>query len=201
MKTLLTLTTLILALLNSQKTVAASPENDRPIDPPSILPVDSHCSLSAGGAVVDYGALSRWQLQDATGGVGSLTPGKRTLRVNVVCPYTQGMRLTLRGESASNGNLRYGDRGYMHIQLLDAQLDGETVQVATTTFDGVLSGSPASALTLQPGQTFAAITKGALAKGRSLTLSMEIEPILPEEETRVSSRRVSETQLTLELGK
>jgi hypothetical protein len=151
--------------------------------------------------VVDYGTLSRWQLQDTTGDVGALTPGKRTLMVNVVCPYTQVMRLTLRGVAAANGSLRYGDRGSLRVQLLEAQLDGQSVQFATTTFDGVLNGSPASTLTLQPGQTFAVITTGALAQGRSLTFRLEIEPVLPEEEARVSSRRISETLLTLELGK
>ncbi|AZD55537.1 hypothetical protein C4K19_3752 [Pseudomonas chlororaphis subsp. aurantiaca] len=189
-----------LALLISQPGLAMTPSGVRSGGLPSTLPVDSRCSLSAGGQVIDYGNLSRWQLQDATGSANTLTPGKRTLMVSVVCPYTQAMRLTLRGESAANGNLRYGERGNMRIALRDAQLDGQSVQFATTTVDGTLNGAPAATLALQPGQTFTAMTAGGVAKGRSLTLRLEIEPVLPEAEARTSMRRISEAQLTLDLG-
>lgn len=174
MKPFSILVTLALFGLTSQPTLSAPLQQEQSIGPP---PVDSRCSLSAGGRVIDYGILSRGQLQDATTGANALTPGKRTVMVNVVCPYTQPMRLTLRREPATNGNLSYGDRAYVRVRLQDALLDGQSIQIASSAPDGTLSSSPASTLELQPGQTFAAVADGTPAKGRSLTLHLEIEPI------------------------
>lgn len=199
MKALIVPMALALTLLNSQAVLSATPLNDSSIGMPNIISVDSRCNLSLENAVVDYGTMSRGQLQEVASITRALSPGKRILMVNAVCPYTQAMYLTLRGEAAANGNLRYGDRGHMHVHLMDAQLDGQMVQVATTTFDGVLNAQPSSTLTLQPGHTFAAVIGGGVAKGRSLILRLEIEPILPENEARVSSSRVSEAKLTLNL--
>jgi hypothetical protein len=199
MRTLAILVTLI--GLASQPAKAIQPMHDLSIGPPGFTAMDSRCSLSAGGATVDYGVMSRWELQDATGESNALTPGKRTVTVTVVCPYVQPMRLSLRGEAAANGNLRYGDKGHLRLHLREAELDGRSVQVATTTSNGVLNASPTSTLVLAPGQTFAAASGGAVASGRTLTLRLDLEPILPEGEARVSAQRISEAQLTLELVK
>ncbi|MFC0227274.1 fimbrial protein [Serratia aquatilis] len=188
-------TALIVGLLLSQSVGAVSSVMGDPSLQPPPLPMDSNCSLSIGGGVVDYGRQSRWQMQSASTGGNALTPGKRTLMLNVVCPYTQQMRLALRGD------LRYGQRGTTVVRLLDVQLDGHSVQVVNTTPVGAFSGAPADAQLLQVGQTVAAVQNGQLAKGKVLSARLEIEPTLPESEARVAASQISESILTFELVK
>lgn len=191
---------LLLIGMSFGQSVQAEPQlNDSVSKMQFNLPVDTRCNVSLGSSVVDYGVLSRWQLQDAAGDRNSVTPGKRTLMLSVACPYSQKMRLILRGERAVSGDLRYGERGSMTVKLLDAQLDGQSVQIVGTTPDGAINGAATDSRLLQPGQTFAVSAKGQLAKGKVLTAHLEIEPILSKAEARVSSRQTSEANLTVEL--
>lgn len=194
MKLLFTTLTLGVALCLANAARAALPAADGGMTPPP----DNRCSLSAGAPMIDYGVQSRWQLQDA-GGPQRVTPGKRSLQLNVVCPHSQAMRLMLRGERAGNGELRYGERGSVALRLLDAQLDGQGVQLAATTPDGVLSSGGQDSLRLLPGNGFAVVQNGQLLKGKSFTARIELEPVMPESAARVSARQVSEANLTLEL--
>lgn len=194
MKILFTTLTLGVALCLAGGARAVLPVADNGMTPPP----DNRCSLSAGAPVVDYGVQSRWQLQD-DGGSQRVTPGRRSLTLSVVCPYSQTMRLTLRGDMAGNGELRYGERGYVVLQLTDAQLDGQDVQTAAITLDGTLSGGEQTSLRLLPGNIFAAVQNGQLARGKRFTARVEIKPVLPEQDARVAARQVSEASLTLEL--
>jgi len=186
---------LLMGVLLSQAVCATSPVVSDPSLQPPTLPMDSSCNLSVGNSVIDYGSQSRWQMQSATTGVNTVTPGKRILMLNVVCPYTQTMRLALRGD------LRYGERGSTVARLFDVQMDGHSVQVANTTPSGIITGTPTDAQVLQAGQTVAAVLNGQLAKGKALSARLEIEPTLPEAEARVSARKMNESTLTLELVK
>lgn len=189
MKLLLTTLTLGAALC-----LASGARADNSLMPPP----DNRCSLSAGAPVIDYGEQSRWQLQEIHAGQ-SVSPGKRTVTVNAICPYSQSMRMRLNGDKAANGNLRYGEQGNVSLRFVEAQLDGQDVQLVTTTPDGVLNGAPGSNLLWQPGVSVAATRNGQLIKGKSFTARIEIEPMMPESAARVSARQVSEANLTLEL--
>lgn len=164
----------------------------------AILPTDTHCNLSANTTVIDYGSHSRWQLQDVGGGQ-KVSPGKRMLIVSVVCPYSQTMRVMLRGDRASNDNLRYGDRGSVTMRLLNAQLDGQNVPVATTTVDGRMSGAAETSLLLQPGNGMVAMYNGQPARGKSFTARIELEPVMPASDARISARQITESSLDLDL--
>lgn len=192
------LTTLALGLALCQPVEATSTRHGTTADNVSILPIDTRCSLSTGALVIDYGTQSRWQLQDVAGGQ-KVTPGKRILTINVVCPHSQTIRLTLRGDRAANGDLRYGDRGSVSLRLLDAQLDGQNVQMAVTAPDGLLNGTPSVITFLQPGNSIVGIQNGLPGKGKSFTARIELVPVLPANEARVSARQLNESNLTLEL--
>lgn len=163
------------------------------------MPMDARCSVSLGSSFVDYGTLSQWQLQNSVTNPDAVTPGKRTLMLSVVCPYSQKVLLTLRGERATNGDLRYGDLGSMIVRVLNAQLDGESVQLIGTSLDSAIKGAANESRRLQPGQTFAPSINGQLAKGKAFTALIEIEPMLPKAKARVSSRQSSEARFKLEL--
>jgi len=163
-----------------------------------ILPVDNRCSLSAGNPVIDYGTQSRWQLEERKGGQ-QVSPGKRTATLSVVCPYTRAMTLTLRGDQASSGALRYGTQGSLVLRLADASLDGQSVQLVRTTAEGVIKGTPAATLDLKPGNSFTVTSNQQQGRGKQLTIRFEMEPLLPESAARVSTLQQSEAVLTLEL--
>lgn len=183
--------TLLLLALTSFSAGARAAGQDITPDRPSGLPGDNRCTLSVSTPVIDYGNQSRWQLQDAAR--GQVTPGKRTLILSVVCPYTQPIRL------AQRSDLRYGSQGNINVNLSEAQLDGQSIQLANTTPDGILNDAPVENLRLHPGSRFAAVQNGRLATGKSLTLRMEIEPVLTDRDTRVSAHQNNEGTLTLEL--
>ena len=192
------LTALMLVMLHSPLVEAELPVTDVQANQPS-LPVDASCRLSTGGGMIDYGNQSRWQLQTASTGGNALTPGKRTLTLSVVCPYTQPLRLIMHGARAANGALRYGERGSTVVRLFDMQLDGQSVQIMKVTPSGVVNGTGADSYLLQPGETVAAALNGQLARGKVLSARLEIEPIMTNEEARVAVGTIKESLLTLEL--
>ncbi|MEQ5091556.1 fimbrial protein [Providencia rettgeri] len=173
---------------SSEPTTPLVPEA-RPI---SALPSDTRCSLSVSNQVVDYGIMSRWQLENI--GEGRVSPGRRSLMVSVACPYSRTMSLRVEG---SEGGLRYGEHGTIRLYLPDAQLDGNAVELHTVTLAGVIKESGGHRPELNAGQRLVAVMQGRLAKGKTLTARLEIQPVLMESDARVSNRQRSETMLTL----
>lgn len=186
---------LMLSLAPNPLVAAVSPLTE--IEPPP--PADTRCSLSLGSEVVDYGSQTRGQLQDASSGGNALTLGKRTLTLSVMCPYTQPLRLALRGDRATNGKLRYGERGSMIVRLFDMQRDGETVQITPVTPSGEMTGSAADSQQLQPDHIVAATLGGQPVKGKVFSARLEIEPVIPNDEAKVSASTTKEALLMLEL--
>lgn len=162
-------------------------------------PVDTRCALTTGSGIIDYGTLSRGQLITVPGDNKLVTPGIRTLALSVMCPYSRTMRLSLRGEHASNGDVLYGSHGSIHLILRDAQMDGQMVQMTAATSAGVLNGAPASNLSLQPGQSMVATLNGLPVKGKTLTVSMDVEARMTDADTRVTAQQVSTSTLILDL--
>lgn len=164
----------------------------------SALPTDNRCLVSANAAVIDYGTQSRWQLQDIGG--QKVTPGKRILMLSIVCPYTQVPRVIVRGESARNGDVRYGERGSIRLRICDVQLDGKPLPVAMITPDGAPIGQAEPCLTLKPGNRFAPASDGQAAQGKQLTAKIEIMPVLDEEDARNPARQTRTAGFSLELS-
>lgn len=190
----------LLALLMGVTGVSAAAPAPFPgleVNPLPTLPPDTRCSLSVSNPVVDYGVMSRWQLEDM--GVGSVSPGTRSLTVSVVCPYPRAMLLRVEGEGSEQGGLRYGERGTTRLRLLDAQMDGNAVALRTVTPAGIITEIGGHILALNAGQRLAPVTQGKLAEGKTLTARLEIQPVLAKVDARVGSPQRSETMLTLTL--
>lgn len=161
---------------------------------------DRRCVLSLGGELIDYGTKTRWQLRNAPALVDSYSFGKRTVMLSVICPFAQGIRLTLRGQTNASGNVAFGEHGGLIIRLSNAQVDGKSTQIAGGTAKGIINGAAADSPLLQPGHTFAPTVGGKLARGKTLTVYLEIEPVIPTADARVSKRQRSETSLRIELA-
>lgn len=182
---------LLLLVLTNFSAGASTAWQDNPLNMPSDLPVDSGCMLSVSTPEIDYGRQSRWQLQDAP--AGQMTLGKRTLMLSAVCPYMQPIKLVLRSD------LRYGKQGNINVSLSEAELDGQRIQLASLSPDGNVTTSAVDSLRLQSNNRFAAVQNGRLVAGKSLTMQIEIEPLLAEHDARVFAPQSNEATLTLEL--
>ncbi|CCG87340.1 hypothetical protein [Erwinia piriflorinigrans] len=158
---------------------------------------DAHCTISVSNPFVDYGVMSRWQMQDLPN--RQVTPGIRSTMVNVVCPHSRPIKLLVQGEVNETGHLRYGDRGYTRFRLLDVELDGNAAELRPLSPDGALAEAASEALALASGQRLIAVSSGRVIEGKMLTARLEIQPTLGEENARVSSMHRSESQLTLTL--
>ncbi|MFP0195011.1 fimbrial protein [Pseudomonas sp. PHC1] len=191
--------TSLIFTLTSYEVQAALPDLNSAGNQNLILPVDTRCALSSGSNVVEYTSQSRWQLQDASTGGNQLTFGKRTLILSVACPYSQKIRLALRGDRAADGNLRFGNQGIMLVRIHDAQLDGQSVQVVSTSSEGTINDSPSDSKLILPGQIFTPSTNGHSMNGKTFTVRVDVEPLLPEKEARVSAHQKSEALMTIDL--
>lgn len=162
------------------------------------VPGDTRCDLSVSSPVIDFGTQSRWQLQAVAGGQ-LVSPGKRTLSLSALCPFTHRMAMAAVGARAPDGYFRYGDKGSIRIRLFDVQVNGQNAELATLNAAGAINSDSAASLSLQPGSRFAAVRNGQLLSGKSLTARMEIEAVIPESAARVSSRQLSESGIIFEL--
>lgn len=183
MKTIITTLTLVLS---------ATSYADAP------LPADNQCHTSASTTIIDYGNQSRWQMQQLDG--QKVTPGKRTLLFNIVCPYSQPLRIRLRGKQASNGDLRYGEWGSIRLQIYDVRLDDQTLPIAFVTQDGRLISPAAPSMMLKPGNDFSPVSNGHAAQGKRLTARIDITPVLKESHARSAVRQSSDAEFSLELA-
>jgi len=165
---------------------------------PGTLPVDTRCVISVGAPVIDYGSLTRWQLEEA-GNRQTLTFGKRTLMLSVVCPYSQSLRLGLRSSHAANGDVQYGSRGSLTVQVMDAQVDGHAVLLNSIRPEGVMEGGAQPSVRWRPGESLVATRNGQVIEGKTFNARVEIEPLLSESAARVSGREVYESMLSIDL--
>lgn len=165
----------------------------------SNLPPDTRCNLSFGGGVIDYGSHSRAQLQTPLSNSSDLSFGKRRVTLNVSCSHRQKMSFVLRGDKSKSNNLRFGDQGSLVVRFFDAQMDGQSVQLIKSTTNVSLTHGTANSVFLMPGEGFSALAGGSFAEGRIFTVHVEVEPVLPESETRVSAIKTSKGVISLEL--
>lgn len=162
-----------------------------------VPPVDRSCSISIGGGDVDYGSVTRHQLQEQPG--NQLSFGKRTVPVSVACPYPRVMKVGIQGERSADGQFRYGAQGSLQVRLSDASLDGKSVLLTRISASGVPMGPAADSVTVLVGERVVAGDASAPAKGRNLSLKMEVEPVLSDSAARVNSREHSDARVTLQL--
>lgn len=160
------------------------------------VPPQTQCAISVSNNNIQYGQLSRWQLEKASTASNLLTPGKRTVSATISCPVSQIIRVRLRGDATVSESFRYGDKGVLSIRLINAWRDGQAF-----TPDHIASGESRTVTSplprkIRPGDL---LTSGGEALVRTLALQFDIEPHLPESAARVSARTESEGRFVLTL--
>lgn len=188
----------ILALLLVCTTATAAMEPGFSGGEPLMQADRSHCVISAGGRMVDYGVMSRWQLQE-TGRGAELTPGVRTLPVTVACAYTQEFRLRMVGNSNLAGQVRYGNSGWLKMRVNNLRVDGRATGIVVSSPNEsareVASGSAA----VSDGSLFSPYSEGQRVTGRTVTFNLILEPRLSERDSRVGAPTESEAGLRITL--
>lgn len=162
------------------------------------LPEDRRCNITISSQAIDFGILSRWQLKEAAPG-NTVMLGQRNLSLSVSCPYSQVIHLYLHGDLAQDGSVRFGRAGSLKLNLVDAQLDGQPVQLTPLTLDRIRLGAEQNSLILKAGSSFAASRNGSLIIGKAFTAQLEVRPFLPEHEVRVRTHQRSDSRLTIDL--
>lgn len=185
--------------LFSTAQVSAAKINVNPLGEMTILPIENLCEVNVSTPKIDYGTRTSGQLKSINSGQ-QLSLGKRTLTLNVACPFNQVMQVVLRSSRSHDGLLQFGDYGSMSLKVLGAEVDGKPTQL-TLIKDGIHKRSASDSLELRPDFGMMATREGKAVKGKTFTAKLEIEAVMAEKEARVSSQQVSEANLTLELIK
>lgn len=158
----------------------------------------SRCVISAGGRMVDYGVMSRWQLQE-TGRGAELTPGVRTLPVTVACGYTQEFRLRMVGNSSLAGQVRYGNSGWLKMRVNNLRVDGRATGIVVSSVDEGAREVPSGSASVSDGSLFTPYSDGQRVTGRTVTFDLVMEPRLSERDSRVAAPTESEAGLRITL--
>lgn len=189
---------IIMLLLLLSGTATAAVESGFGDAEPPMQTDRSRCVISAGGSMVDYGVMSRWQLQE-TGRGGELTPGVRTIPVTVACAFTQDFRLRIAGHSSMAGQVRYGNSAWLKLRVSNLRVDGRSTGIVVTSPDEgareVASGSSA----VSDGSLFSPFSDGQRVTGRTVTFDLKLEPRLSEQDSRVGAPTESEAGLRITL--
>jgi hypothetical protein len=184
----------VLVLIPSTGAIAT--RSDTLVIGASALLEGTQCMVTVGPTTINYGSLSRWQLQKS-GVAQHLTPGKRTLILTVTCPFNQEIRLSMEGNAAPNGQLRYGEEGYATVRLSEVMADGHEAMVALIEGDGNVVDTSETSLFIKPGSRWEVVNARGKVRARSVTARLEVEPIIPDWAAKVSGEQVSESALTL----
>jgi hypothetical protein len=100
-----------------------------------------NCQISISRSQFDYGRFSKRDLSSQGVDPGTLVVGRQTSLVNVSCRAPQRVALSFRGVSTVDGlAYQFGGHGEVRLTLLNAQADGQSVQLGEGD-----AGVPASA--------------------------------------------------------
>lgn len=173
--------------------VAASVE--QPIPMPVLVP---QCSVTAGSSAINFDSRSRGQLQTTAGG---MTPGTRTLQIAANCTLSQIIKLRLSGAGHGREFSWGSPDSILRIQVVEAQIDGEPVQLQKLNSAGSPQGQAALSFALSPGDTLVAMRQGLPMEGRQLSITLELVPVLGEQDSRPVKRIYPQTALNITLVK
>ncbi|MBV4479503.1 DUF1120 domain-containing protein [Pseudomonas khavaziana] len=153
----------------------------------------SECRVSLSQPTVDYGVIRRAELWGEQSGRPRFSLGNRTFRLSVACADVTAMAMRITGVPAEAGAFRFGREGHFTLQLQQAQVDGQNVQMrAVHQFDESANGR------LYPGVVLCAQAGGAPVSGRRFTALVNIEAYMPASGMAVGNETSLEGRGTFE---
>ncbi|NWC94505.1 MULTISPECIES: DUF1120 domain-containing protein [unclassified Pseudomonas] len=129
------------------------------------------CQLNLSESLLDFGQLSRTARHNPA---GQHLVGERRLSLTLNCPQPTDLSLFYRGLAAGAERLRFTERGTYQIQLSDAVVDGQAVELGLLSAPGQAPTDTRAALNWLPGYGIAPVRAGAVVPGKSLALQLTI---------------------------
>lgn len=142
----------------------------------------AQCRISLSQPVVDYGLLRGAEQS----GSQDVFLGKRTVRLNVVCPEATVIAMRFQGVSADGQRYAWGRHGYFNLTLEHPLLDGRPVELVH------VHNYAARSTGLQPGQTLVVLAGGVPATGRTFSAQVQVDTWLSGAANAVRSKTVVE---------
>ena len=163
----------------------------------SIAPPPENCQLVVSEADMNYGAMTRYRLEQGTHGQ-EMSLGKRRIALSVSCRTPVRLAVRFRGPSAG-ADFLFGRQGKVVMRLVEPRLDGRNVLVGTAQGAGMMPVAPSSGARFMPDQAIVPVEGGQPAVGTQFSATVEIDPMLPQEAARVRNRTPLELDGTFEV--
>lgn len=158
----------------------------------------AECQLNISNPLLDYGRIATSGLQ-VSGAATSISLGKRSVILSVVCDHPSTISLVIKGEEAGAGQLKFSDGGAMTVRLSNAQLDGRSVELGKIP-SGLLQPSEIGAsVQLGDAQGAVPVSGQRVSQGSNFMVEANIEPVVPFSTTRVRNATTLQGQILFEL--
>lgn len=129
------------------------------------------CQLNLSESLLDFGQLSRTARHNPA---GQQLVGERRLSLTLNCPQPTDLSLFYRGLAAGAERLRFTEHGNYQIQLSDAVVDGQAVELGLLSAVGQSPTDTNAVLNWLPGYGIAPVRAGAVVPGKSLALQLTV---------------------------
>lgn len=159
-------------------------------------PQPQNCQVMGSQNSLDFGTRNRSGL--AVNHRGKLTPGQRTVRINVVCRFPRKMVLSVVG-NANGQQFGWGDGADVRIEIQDAELDNKPILLSRLQRDGQALADSTPMLTLSPGDYFTPSAKAGQITGKQLTFTLTAEPELDDSRVTFNRPYSGQSLLTIRL--
>ncbi|KRP62253.1 DUF1120 domain-containing protein [Pseudomonas trivialis] len=141
------------------------------------------CQLSLSETFVDFGQMNR---------AVALTPGaerllgERRLSLTLNCPNPGNMRLFYRAPGAGLERFAFTARGSYGLQVSDALLDGQAVDLGLLAGSGQSPVSTATRLRWRPEHGIVPMHAGVAVSGRSFSVQIQVSAWASEDASRIN---------------
>ena len=149
---------------------------------------EDDCTMQFSQQKLDYGSFTRSELQTSKTSSGLLSMGKRTFSLSSTCGAGALIGVTFNANSHDENGYRFAQNGLFTLKIIDAQLDGRTVQMRPSA--RIASGAESGLL--RPGDYLVPHDGQTPALGERLNLQIEAHALLTEDDVYVSSNETKE---------
>lgn len=141
------------------------------------------CQLNLSESMLDFGLMNRAVALVPT---ADRLLGERRLNLTLNCANPTDMSLFYRGLAAGAERFQFAQRGSYSLQVSDAVLDGQAVELGLLAGSGQSAISSGASLRWRPDHGITPMRGGVPVTGRSLSLQIQANAWAPEEASRVS---------------
>lgn len=159
----------------------------------------ANCDMKLSTPDIEYGQLSRADLDMQEIRVGTVSLGQRMATLTVVCERPTTMVLAVSGQQVNAEMFGFASQGHLGITIGNAQLDGRAVGLARSGLPDQLAQGGAPSLTFLPGESVSAVADGAQAIGQRLTAQITVDARVPPSELRVRAKTELRADVLLKL--